>query len=788
MPFVFLLAAAIASDPAIFSGRERQLDVRPPRIEADATIDGRLDEPAWQNAAVLTGFSRYAPNDGVPADDSTHVLVWYSPTAIHFGIRAFAEPGTVHATLADRDRIFSDDYIGIFLGTFNDGRQAMAFAVNPLGVQGDGIVVERGAQSSGGFSGFQSGREPTDLSPDYVYQSKGRVTEYGYEVEIRIPFKSLRYQPAAKQTWGINVIRIAQSRGTEYSWVPAQRAAASYLGQSGHLMDLTELHRGLVLDLNPVVTQRVTGGRIGPTGTGYDYDAQSAQYGGNVRWGITNNLTLNGTVNPDFAEVESDAGQLIIDPRLALQFPEKRPFFLDGIEQFAVPSQLIYTRRIADPITAAKLTGKHDVNSFAFLSAVDDRDVSATGDRTFYNLLRVQRDLGRSSRAGLVYTDRVEGEGSNRVLGADGRFVWNKIYSAQWQAAVSRTEAPGADVRAGPLYSVDLRRSGRAFAARWMASAMHDEFETQSGFISRPAVARVLLDHSYTAYGREGALVRSATLDVSADGLWQYERFVHGDDMLEKKLHINSNYRLAGGWTAGASFLLETFGFDDSFYSPYYVAHRVGTRVDTIPFQGLPRITNRDYLVQVNTPNFRKISASLFYLWGRDENFFEWAPASIGWVQSSLDWRPTEQMRVSGTYNWQWYNRPSDGSQVGATRIPRLKLEYQITRAIFVRAIGEYRADYADDLRDAAHTNDPILVCGAAGTCVQGRGFSTVTRRPKEVNRVRPELLFSYLPSPGTVVFAGYGSTLSEVDALHFDKLQKVQDALFVKLSYLFRM
>ena len=230
-----VVAATLTTDPpAVHNGRRHELDVRPPRVAADIVVDGRLDEPVWKQAAILTGFSRYAPTDGAPADDSTDVLVWYSATAIHFGIRAYAERGTVNATLADRDKIYNDDYVGIFLGTFNDGRQAMVFAVNPLGVQGDGMVVERGAGSSG-FGGLQTGREATDIAPDFVFESKGRVTEYGYEVEIRIPFKSLRYQSGATQTWGLNVMRRVQSRGVEYSWAPAQRAAASYVGQFGRL-------------------------------------------------------------------------------------------------------------------------------------------------------------------------------------------------------------------------------------------------------------------------------------------------------------------------------------------------------------------------------------------------------------------------------------------------------------------------------------------------------------------------------------------------------------------------
>src|SRR5262245_39752801 len=114
LPLLFPLAIALPPQD-VYNGRTRSLDVRIPRLETTVAIDGALDEPAWRQAAILTGFSRYAPSDGVAADDSTEVLVWYSPTAIHFGIRAYAETGTVHATLADRDRMFGDDYIGIFL-------------------------------------------------------------------------------------------------------------------------------------------------------------------------------------------------------------------------------------------------------------------------------------------------------------------------------------------------------------------------------------------------------------------------------------------------------------------------------------------------------------------------------------------------------------------------------------------------------------------------------------------------------------------------------------------------
>jgi len=266
-----------------YSGRDHQLDVPIPRLEADVVIDGDLTDPVWARAARLTGFSQYAPNDGVPAADSTEVLVWYSATAIHFGIRAFELHGRPTMTLANRDQIFDDDNVQILLGTFHDGKQALMFAVNPLGVQGDGSLVEGANVTASGFiGGAVVGREQPDLSPDFVFQSRGHATDWGYEVEVRIPFKSIRYQPRQPQDWRLNIVREVKHSGFEDSWFPARRASATFVGQSGNLVGLSGMHRGLVMDLNPEATGKASGA---PTPGGYRYDLGDPQLGGNVRWG-----------------------------------------------------------------------------------------------------------------------------------------------------------------------------------------------------------------------------------------------------------------------------------------------------------------------------------------------------------------------------------------------------------------------------------------------------------------------------------------------------------------------
>src|SRR6185436_8575986 len=251
----------------------------------------------------------------------------------------------------------------------------------------------------------------------------------GYEVVIRVPFKSIRYQSVADQTWGINVVRRVQHSGREHSWTPARRANASFLSQSGTLVGLHDLQRGLVMDLNPVVTSKVSGA---PTlgGGGWTYDTSRPQFGGNVRWGITNNPNLNGTVKPDFSQVEADVQQVVFEPRNALFYPEKRPFFLDGIETFESPTPLIYTRRVIQPVTAAKLTGKVGGATVGLLSAVDDKFGSASGTKyPIYNMLRLKRDLGAQSTGGVIYTDKIDGDDYNRVAALDTRIVFGKIWS-----------------------------------------------------------------------------------------------------------------------------------------------------------------------------------------------------------------------------------------------------------------------------------------------------------------------------------------------------------------------
>jgi uncharacterized protein DUF5916 len=774
-----VISAWVFAAAAAFSGRDNQVHVTVPRLETAVAIDGVLDEAPWSEAARLTGFSQYAPVDGCEAENDTEVRVFYSPTAMYFGIRAHAVPGTVRATLASRDRIDSDDAITIFLNPFNDSRQALVFAVNPLGIQSDGALVEGTNNRGGGaFSALESGRETTDLTPDYVYESKGRLTGDGYEIEIAIPFKTLRFPASHVQSWRVNVTRRVQSSGQEDSWTPARRAQTSFLAQAGTLDGLTDLRRGLVLDLNPVVTAKADGA---PSGAHWTYDTGRPEFGANVRWGVTPNLTMNGTANPDFSQVEADASQFTYDPRAALFFAEKRPFFLEGAELFSTPNNLIYTRRIAAPIAAGKLAGKAGGTDLALLSALDDPATSASGvDRPAFNLARIQHGLGRSSKIGMVYTDRIDGADSNRVVAADARLLFRAIYDLQLQAGASRTVRNGAAIWA-PIWQAILNRDGRHFGFRYAATGIHDDFRAASGFISRPGVITTNLTHRATWFGSPDAAVQSFTASVLLNGVFQYKRETLGDVWLEKKLHFNNTLKLKGGWTLGGSTLVESFAFDRAFYANYRLVAAGPDGPALLPFVGTPRLPNLDYVATVSTPQFSKFTGSFQYFWGRDENFFEWSSADIVFATYSVDWRPTTQLRVSPQYQVQSYERRTDGTTVGIGRIPRLKVEYQVSRPIFVRFVGEYTSQQQDALRDDSRTGLPIAV-------VDPSTGAYATPSAIDRHRLRVDALFSYQPTPGTVFFAGYSSILADRNPLAVSRLRRTTDGFYVKASYLLRL
>src|SRR6267143_3711408 len=767
LPLLLLLVQA-AGDPApVYDGHLKQVDVRIPRVDATVAIDGALDEPVWKVAARLVGFSQYRPVDSRPAEDSTEVLVWYAPDAIYFGIRAYESHGpVVRATLADRDNIDSDDNVQILLDTFNDRRRALLFAVNPYGVQQDGVRSEGLAGTAGGSNAGFRFDGVIDLNPDYVYESQGHVTSWGYEVEVRIPFKSLRYQSGATQDWGVQFIRTTQHSGYEDTWTPVVRASASFLIQSGTLKSLTGLRRGLVMDVSPEFTSRLEGAPASPTT--YRYANIDPQAGVNVRWGITQNLSAAGAVNPDFSQVEADVGQVTVNQRFALFFPEKRPIFLEGLEQFDTPNALSYTRRIVSPVAGAKLTGKVGGTAVAYIGAVDDNALSPTGDHPIINLLRLRRDLGASSTLGLAYTDRIEGDAYNRVLGADARVIWKKIWFSDAQIVGSWTQdAGGGGARARALWAVTLYDlTGRSYGNHAELVGISPDFRAASGFVNRVNVVQARIANRFSLYGKPGAILEQATTFILLQPTWRYHDFFDLGSTLEGSISQTILLTLRGGWGVNANWNNSHQVFDAPDYARY-ATNGAGTPF-AVP-HGLYNLWGAN--VGFNTPN-RALTLSANLGAGQGAIFAEAAEGRSMRAFVGLTWKPTPALRLDGQWVHDHISRARDGSRFSTANIPRLKVEYQLTRAIFFRYVGQYVAQDQAALRDP-RTGQPLYFFDPDSA-------SYVPAGAQVRHDFRNDLLFSYRPTPGTVFFFGYGAALNEPTAFGFRDLRRTSDGFFL--------
>ncbi len=773
-----LLGLALLQDSSlVYSGRTGQTRVVVPRIDASIVVDGRLDEPVWRQAARLTDFSQYQPVDGRPAEDPTEVLVWYSADAIHFGIRAREIHGdVVRATRANRDNIASEDHVQILLDTDNDARTAFLFGVNPLGVQQDGTRSSSfgggaGGRSAtgGGFRDINPLEGNVDLNPDYSFESRGRLVDAGYEVEIRIPFKSLRYPSGDVQTWGINVLRRVQHSGYQDTWAPAVRANANFLAQFGTLEGLSDIRRGLVLDVTPTATARLDGARSDPDRWRYGSDGE---LGADIRWSPRQDLTLSGTVNPDFSQVEADIGQVLLNERFALFYPEKRPFFLEGLELFDTPNQLIYTRRMVAPHGGLKLGGRVGAASVGAMVLADDRAQSWNGGQSpLFGIVRARRDVATGATLGGVLTTREDGGDYSRLAGADLRVYHSRLYYVELQAAQAWTDSAGLS-RNGSLLQAVWDRTGRQWGFHYRLTGTAPEFGAAAGFVNRTGIIDGTAFNRVSFYGSPDALVQTYGTFVGVNRIWSHTDPRAG--AIEGSESLSPSATLRGGWQLGGSLSRSFFGYDPHLYEGFSIERSSGAMVDTVSF-AVPGPESNLWVgsVRVTTPTHRYVSATASVGWGETPIFSEAAPGRSTRMDALIDVRPTAGLRGSFQLSRLGIARSADGSRFSTETIPRVKVEYQLNRAIFLRVVSQYAARSRAPLQN--REGNPILVGG-----VRDEGST--------VNEFRMDWLFSYRPVPGTLVYLGYGSTLEEPDEFRFRELRRAVDGFFAKVSYLFRL
>ena len=486
--------------------------------------------------------------------------------------------------------------------------------------------------------------------------------------------------------------------------------------------------------------------------------------GVNARLGLTN-LSIDLTGNPDFSQVETDEGLVTVNERFALFFPEKRPFFLEGIELFSTPNQLVYTRRVADPVVGAKFTGKFGRIGLAHLTAIDETD----GDNALFNITRVQRDLGANSLTGFTLTHRDQGRNYNRVVAGDARIVFAKLYFVDAQVGGSWTR-DSSGTRSAALWRATFDRTGRSWGFNYQITGIGDGFESQAGFVPRANFVTAHAFNRLTFYGRRGALVENFTTFFGPTRLWQYTSF-GSEGAIEGGESATFNFQLRGGWFLSASVDRGFQTFDSDAYAEFQVDRGGGVLEPFVPQSAIDNQFTTS--LSVTSPTYQTIDASLTWSYGEVPIFDEASEGRETGIRAGVRLRPTGSIRVEASNRFSRIRRKPDGSEFARTILPRLKVEYQPTRALFFRVIAEYRSQRRAALADS-RTQDPLLIEGELATRT-------------EINTLRMDWLASYEPTPGTVVFLGYGTTLSTPETFNFSNLSREIDGFFVKLAYQFR-
>jgi len=483
------------------------------RVDEAPQIDGVLNDAVWSRAVVLTQFIQAEPDEGQPVTERTEVRVLYDDEAIYIAVTNYdREPDRIIANVLRRDESHrNNDSFMVTLDTYHDHRNGFLFETNALGARYDAQIVGEG---SGGPATF--GNRSLNAYWDAVWQSRGRITDDGWVVEIAIPFWELRFN-VDEQDWGINFRRRIRRKTEDAYWAPVPRQFdETRLSLSGMVDDL-QLARPRNLQVTPYViggVNRFLPDVVSPAEAGLNYaNDYLADVGGDVKWSVSPNMTLDLTLNTDFSQVEADDEQVNLT-RFSLFFPEKRDFFLEnagffdfgggrGGGRLGGGSQVVgfHSRTIGIgpsneeiPLYGGgRLTGKvgpWSVGTLVMQSEATDPLLDDLGVLSNnYIVGRLSRDLGERSRAGVLFTNRqASRDDYNRELGFDGRWGINEQTTVD--AWVMKTETPGleGDDWAG---AVRFDWGSPLFQVGGSYLDIDDNFNPEMGFVTRTGIRAV---------------------------------------------------------------------------------------------------------------------------------------------------------------------------------------------------------------------------------------------------------------------------------------------------------
>lgn len=708
IPLIFFLCShSLANDP-----------LKPLRTDTPPLIDGILDDSIWERAPYVTGFRTFIPDFGHVMPESTVAYMAYDSENLYFAFRCFdPDPTTIKAEITSRDNTRPNDWVCINLDSFNDQQSLYAFYINPLGIQSD--------------SRFAAGTE--DFSIDLVWFSAGQLDESGYTVEAQIPLKSIRYADKNPVTMSV-IFERRVSRRSEHGSFPALDPQKGYQFLTQMMtMSYADLEYYTLFEILPALTYSQK--YRAEQGSLQRYE-QKGDASLTTKYGITSDLILDGTYNPDFSQVEADAGQVDVNLRYGLFFAEKRPFFLEGSENFNLAGTgsalqaIVHTRTIVNPLVGLKISGKVGAKStVAFIYAVDellDPASALTGEKAIFPILRYKHALSEDSYLGGVYAGRELNNSFNRVGGVDGLLRISASSYLELHTLYSRTKI--ADP--GPP------RNGHSLAAVYRYGTRDLDFNLGVRKVSRSFAADA------------GYLTRTGVLSLSGNvkpKFYPSSEFFRRTDLELSSTHIQDSYSKLWETSNDVTFnqvLAGSLSFKLKY--TYSTESFLGQRFSTGGFQASGG-------GQFN----RQLNLNLSYRGGK-AIYFSATPyqGRSNRLTASLTYQPWTQLETNASLAYVDFHRESDGQKIYEYPIGRLRLTYQLNKYLFLRGITEY-------------------------------------------NKFRRTLLSDFLASftyvPGTVFHAGYGALYQRTkweqnSYVNADEFFETRRGFFFKMSYLWRI
>ncbi len=699
-------------------------------------IDGVLDEAAWQHATKIQIDYETRPGENIPARVATVAYLIENGEALYVAFDARdPDPSQIRAYLRDRDSAWNDDFVGIVLDTYNDGRRAFEFFSNALGVQMDATNDDV--------------NQNEDTSWDAIWDSAGSINAEGYIVEMEIPLNQLRFpNTKGKQTWGIDVLRFyPRDKRYRFSNNPMDRAVNCYLCQFAKIEGLENAQPGRDLEIVPTLTGTRTDFTDDPGVVPMQSGDTETEAGVSIRWGITPDMTANLTINPDFSQVEADVAQLDVNNQFALFFPETRPFFLEGADYFRTPIEAVFTRTVADPDFGAKLTGKRGNHTFGVFAAQDaitnllfpgpfDSDSTSLDQENTAFVGRYSYGFGDASSVGALLTARDGDDYHNYVGGFDVRWKISDQHSIRAQYLRSDTEYP--DEIAMEFEQPSGGFSGDAiFAAydydsrNWFVFIEHEDrkagFRADSGFVPQVDANWNIVGVGRIWHGTDETWWTRMRLRP----LW-YITHDESGRMIDRALEVN--FGIGGpmqSWTQ-----IEGSSRDLLWDDVLYKEEKIRFHTELQPTGGLELGAFMSYGSQVDFANSRlgdQLVIEPFVDWNVSRHLLLKFQATL----VDLDTQEGEQIFDADLYD--------------------LRLTWQFNRRSFIRLTAQYQ--------DIERNVDEYIDEVDANTRTLGR-----------------QLLYSYKINPQTVFFLGYSDNYLDDDALN--TLEETDRTFFMKIGY----